>query len=435
MKLIILLLLGLSVPILAQEKPYPIKSTKSFFKVTIGDRFRWFTLDESTKTNVIDLDLAGGKQRELIINTDVDSLDLNLETGHTYDFIVEMNGRLFPQQFVVHNVSKNVLRARSVLSGNPQDVNPKLFGPVLDLDGGDAALGGMQSTIDKVRGCSNCSTKVDVVFISVSPADREDPFLSSIGLDKGSKLGAELYAKRLSQVNGVDSVEVISFYDLSTKVSEQALQAIEKAEVVFINGGSQCDYLNVIRGTAVQKAIEDVYKRGGAVGGSSAGDAVQGKYIFDGCTIKEPVTSIMALADPYNPNISFSNDLFSWKFLDNTITDQHLVKRDRIGRTFAFLARQLVDHKLTRVYAIASDQEASVVIDKNGLATVAGTANAYFITADHKPEVCEKRKPLTYSNFKVWKVTPGGTFNLKKRPTTGYYTVSVKEGKLDRDPY
>jgi cyanophycinase-like exopeptidase len=48
---------------------------------------------------------------------------------------------------------------------------------------------------------------------------------------------------------------------------------------------------------------------------------------------------------------------------------------------------------------------------------------------------CVAGTPLTYSNYKIWKVAPGGTFNLANRPTTGYYLRSVNNGVIDQNPY
>jgi hypothetical protein len=39
------------------------------------------------------------------------------------------------------------------------------------------------------------------------------------------------------------------------------------------------------------------------------------------------------------------------------------------------------------------------------------------------------------SNYKIWKVPAGGTFNLATRPTAGFHTVSVTAGALSRAPY
>ncbi len=42
---------------------------------------------------------------------------------------------------------------------------------------------------------------------------------------------------------------------------------------------------------------------------------------------------------------------------------------------------------------------------------------------------------LTYSNYKIWKLPSGAAFDLKRLPSAGFYTVSVREGKILGDPY
>jgi cyanophycinase-like exopeptidase len=66
--------------------------------------------------------------------------------------------------------------------------------------------------------------------------------------------------------------------------------------------------------------------------------------------------------------------------------------------------------------AIAVNEATSVEVSRTGLATVVGDGPAYFILADHAPENCVAGTPLTYSNYKIWKVNAGGTFNLANRP-------------------
>src|SRR5262249_449309 len=141
-----------------------------------------------------------------------------------------------------------------------------------------------------------------------------------------------------------------------------------------------------------------------------------------------------ALSDPFGNRISFTYDFFHWANLANTITDSHFVTRDRMGRTMAFVARQIQDGKAASTLAVAVNAATSVVVDKNGRATVMGDGPAYFVLGDHPPEVCQPRTPLTFSNFKIWKVLPGGTFDLRNRPTNGFYLRSVANGVIDADP-
>jgi cyanophycinase-like exopeptidase len=100
-----------------------------------------------------------------------------------------------------------------------------------------------------------------------------------------------------------------------------------------------------------------------------------------------------------------------------------------------FIARLIRDGLSDSALGIAVDEETSVVVDKNGLARVMGKGPAYFILGDHMPEVCEPQTPLTFSNYKIWRVGSDSTFDLKNRPTRGYYLRSVNKGRINGNPY
>src|SRR5262249_6012000 len=165
--------------------------------------------------------------------------------------------------------------------------------------------------------------------------------------------------------------------------------------------------------------------------------AIQGEFVYDACTSTgdNGTTTDEALKDPYDPGISFTYDFFHWKYMEKTMTDQHLVERKRMGRTMSFLARQIQDGRAQDILGVAIERETTLLVDKNGMGHILGKGPAYFIFADHAPEVCKPKQPLTYSNYKIWKLNSGGTFDLKNRPTTGYYLRSFTKGAFDSDPY
>jgi cyanophycinase len=212
-------------------------------------------------------------------------------------------------------------------------------------------------------------------------------------------------------------------------------ETVRNAEVIFFAGGDQCNYVSYFKGTEVEKGVEYVYKKGGGIGGTSAGLAILGEFVYDSCTGNLSVRSNEALMNPYNGSMSITDDLFKFAHLHDTITDTHFVARDRMGRSLAFIARQLKDHHLKKVYGIAVDEKTSVVVDKKGMARVMGKGPAYFILGDHQPEMCRPGVPLTYSNYKIWKVAEGGTFDLEHKPAQGYNLVSVVDGKITSNPY
>lgn len=300
------------------------------------------------------------------------------------------------------------------LTGNAGDVVVSLAGPAHDLGGGstdvDAAI---QWMIDQVRGCMSCSTKVDVVILRSS--------------------GSNGYNDYIYAMNGVDSVETLVITSAKDSNTAAVEDTVRKAEVVFFAGGDQCDYVKYFKGTRVETAVESVYARGGGVGGTSAGTAILGQFVYNGCS--GSAVSADALANPYHRTVTFTYDFFNWANLQGTITDSHFVPRDRMGRTMAFIARQIKDGRASSVLGVAVNEVTSVVVDRNGLATVMGDGPAYFVLGDHMPEVCQAGTPLTFSNFKIWKVPSGGTFDLRSRPTSGYYLRSVSNGVISSNPY
>ena len=301
------------------------------------------------------------------------------------------------------------------LTGSAADATPALSGPAHDFGGGgtdvDAAL---QWIIDQVRGCANCATKIDVVVLRSS--------------------GSNGYNDYIYAMNGVDSVESIVITSRRDASNASVEATIKKAEVVFFAGGDQCNYVQFFKGTPIETAVESVYARGGGVGGTSAGFAIMSDFTYDGCG--GSAVSSSALANPYHSTITFTYDFFKWPNMEATVADTHFAARDRMGRLMAFIARQIKDGRATSALGVAVNERTSLVVDRNGLAQVFGDGPVYFVLGDHAPEVCQPGTPLTFSNFKIWKVPAGGAFDLRSRPAGGWsYLVSVTNGQLSQNPY
>ena len=300
------------------------------------------------------------------------------------------------------------------LTGNAADVQPTLTTATLNFGGGGTDVDpAIQWMIDKARGCTDCAAKVDVVVLRAS--------------------GSNGYNAPIYAMNGVDSIETLVITDRRDALKSAVVAAIQNAEVIFFAGGDQCNYVKNFKGTAIERAVKSVYRRGGSIGGTSAGLAIQSEFVFDGC--QGSTISAEALANPYHSTISFTYNFFAWNNLQTTLTETHFAHRDRMGRLLAFLARQIKDGRSATAFGIAVNEATSIVVDENGLARVLGSGAAYFILADHAPETCIAGQPLTFSNFKIWKVSPNQTFDLQNRPTTGFYPISVTNGVLSANPY
>jgi cyanophycinase-like exopeptidase len=146
------------------------------------------------------------------------------------------------------------------------------------------------------------------------------------------------------------------------------------------------------------------------------------------------VTSTQALADPFNRNITLDRDFLLLPHMAGLITDQHLIERDRLGRTLTFMARIVADGWAAESKAIAIDRETAVLVEGDGSATVVANADhptpyAYFLRGG-VPEVVSPKTPLTYTNISAQRVQPGSTFNLTSWTGTGVtaYTLNVQAG-------
>jgi cyanophycinase len=299
------------------------------------------------------------------------------------------------------------------LTGSAADVSPTLYGPALNLGGGGTDVDpALQWMINEARGCTSCATKVDVVIVRAS--------------------GSNGYNAPVYAMNGVDSVESLVIPSARDANDAAAAATIRNAEVVFFAGGDQCDYVTFFRGTQVQSAVQAVYARGGAVGGTSAGAMIQGEHIYDACT--GSVYSSEALADPYNRYMSLSGGMFAWSALANTVVDTHFAQRDRMGRLMTFVARRIRDGHDSTVLGIGINEATSLVIDRTGYATVMGQGPVSFVQGTHQPEQCVTGQPLSYSDFLLWEVAAGSSFSLSTWATSGYTLRSVTNGVISPAP-
>jgi cyanophycinase len=207
---------------------------------------------------------------------------------------------------------------------------------------------------------------------------------------------------------------------------------IRNAHAIFLSGGDQSHYVNYWTGQAVQKEINDDVARGVPLGGISAGLAVQGQFVF--AAMQDTVKSPEALANPYDSHVTLVRDFLSIPVLKGVITDSHFSQRERMGRSLAFLARIVQDGWATEAHGIGVDETTAVLVEADGHARVVGKNSAYFMTLDHRPEVCADGKPLTLRHVKVLKLGAGDKVDLKTWTATrgSAFEVNVVDGKIKR---
>jgi cyanophycinase len=242
------------------------------------------------------------------------------------------------------------------------------------------------------------------------------------------------------------TVETLIFTSRDAASEPAVLQTIRAADALFIQGGDQWDYVRMWKDMPVQQSIGDLLRRGVPVGGSSAGLAVLGEFLFS--ARNDTVYSSEALADPYHECMTLDrlfidspNLAAPYAYLRNVITDSHFHDRDRMGRLLAFLARLTQDGWAQAPRAIAVDEMTAVLVEPDGLATVvdnrpdSSRGSACFLLAPDLPQICLPGQPLTYENVSVYRIRAGdkdARFDLRTWQGQGGkgYAASARQGQV-----
>jgi len=256
--------------------------------------------------------------------------------------------------------------------------------------------------------------------------------------------GSAGYNEDIYNMGGVNSVQTLNIISREQADNDTVANIIRNAEMLFIGGGDQSNYMKYWRGTKTQDAINYLMNvKKVPVGGTSAGCAILSGIYYSG--EDGSVVSDKALNNPYMKDVTlYNNDLLHAPYLEHVITDQHYLARKREGRHVTFLARIIRDWG---IYAkgIAPDEKTAVCIDQEGNAKVFGVSKAYFIITDPTlpPERISANQPLQWvSNKKALLVyeiqgneTGAGNFSVadfsKEKASGGqWYNWYVENGKL-----
>ncbi|UKT62653.1 cyanophycinase [Pedobacter mucosus] len=240
--------------------------------------------------------------------------------------------------------------------------------------------------------------------------------------------GTAAYNAYINGLGTVNSVETLLIDSKELANNDTVAYIIRNAEMVFIAGGDQSDYMKYWKGTKTEQALNYLLNdKKAPLGGTSAGCAILGGFYYSGET--GGLTSTQALGNPYDGNVTlYNNDFLKAPYLQNVITDQHYLTREREGRSIVFLGKINKDWKVA-ARGIAVDEKTAVCIDATGKAQVLGDYSAtrpysyaYFLVSDpsKQPEQFEPNKKVIWNNgekaVSVYEipasVNGGGNFNV-----------------------
>ncbi|MFZ0803327.1 MAG: cyanophycinase [Terriglobales bacterium] len=242
------------------------------------------------------------------------------------------------------------------------------------------------------------------------------------------------YVNRLCKLN---SVATLILPGREAAQDPAVAEFIRKAEVVFIAGGDQANYIRGWKGSPVEDAINAGIAAGKPIGGTSAGLAVLGEFVY-GALGDQPddqdLASTDVLRNPYFERVTLIRDFLKIPRLENLMTDSHFAKRDRMGRTLGFLARIMQDGWSQTPREVAIDEKSAVLLEADGKGTVVGSGKgAYFLRPTQLPQVCQPGVALTFLKIGVYRVPTGGHFDFVSWTGDGgtAYSLAVERGRID----
>ncbi|MES2650268.1 MAG: cyanophycinase [Bacteroidota bacterium] len=216
-------------------------------------------------------------------------------------------------------------------------------GSLFIIGGGERSDALMQQMI-------NVSSLKATDYIVVLPMASEVP-------DKNYEFLSTQLKKLTNNVVGIRNFN-FSKHDVNDK---KWIDSLAGAKLIYILGGDQNRFMKVVLGTPIYTAIHKAYANGATIAGTSAGAAVMSKYMITGKHLIDT-----AAKDGFNKlwdkNIQFSEGL---GLLQNTIIDQHFIKRNRYARLISSLAAH------PEMVCIGIDESTAIIV-RGTKATVAG---------------------------------------------------------------
>ncbi|MBY0542618.1 MAG: cyanophycinase, partial [Sphingobacteriaceae bacterium] len=179
------------------------------------------------------------------------------------------------------------------------------------------------------------------------------------------------------------------------------IDSLAGAKLIYILGGDQNRFMKVVLGTPVYTAIHQAYNNGATIAGTSAGAAVMSKYMITGQHLIDT-----AAKDGFNKlwdkNIEFAEGL---GLLQNTIIDQHFIKRNRYARLISSLAAH------PEMTCVGIDESTAIVVHENK-ATVVGVSQVIRL-ANPKGLKTASKGLIKFNQAEFGIFTEGDIINIK----------------------
>jgi cyanophycinase len=181
---------------------------------------------------------------------------------------------------------------------------------------------------------------------------------------------------------GVTSITILHTRNRKTANSEDFVKPLRTARGVWISGGNAGRLAEAYLDTLTQREIEAVLRRGGVVGGNSAGAIIQGSYTIRG--------------NPNKPVLMVKGSERGFAFLTDVAINPHLSEAMRQNELVTILDAH------PKLLGIGIDEKAAIVVTGDRFQVIGKGRVAIYDNTKHG------------NNWYYWLET-GDTFDLRTR--------------------
>jgi cyanophycinase len=197
--------------------------------------------------------------------------------------------------------------------------------------------------------------------------------------------------------------KVVSFNFTKDDINKTSwLDSVKNAKLIYITGGDQTRFMNIVLHTPIHQAIKDAYKNGATVAGTSAGAAVMSYHMLTGNQLLGDTSYESTFSKLWNNNAEIQEGL---GLLDSGIVDQHFVARSRYNRLLTVIA------KYPTLPCIGIDEGTAIIVHDNTV-KVAGTSQVIVFSHPQNLRITNKGY-VKFDDIKMSVYTDGDSFNLK----------------------
>ncbi|ULT43316.1 cyanophycinase [Niabella defluvii] len=209
-------------------------------------------------------------------------------------------------------------------------------------------------------------------------------------LPMATSIPQESVAYISGQLSAACSNKITSFNFTRAQADNQQnwIDSVKNARFIFITGGDQNKFMDVVRGTQLYEALHQAFRNGATISGTSAGAAVMSQIMITG---EEKGKSDKDSFREIKTNSVVTST--GMGFLTTAIIDQHFIIRSRYNRLLSALA----DHPDKTMIGI---DEATAIIVTGKKVTVAGESQVVVVAKPQKLKTAGNK--ATFKNASIF---------------------------------